>query len=251
MLTRRYALVGRRLGHSFSKSWFDALFLREGLEGCSYDLCEMASLDGLRRWVADEGICGFNVTVPYKRDVVALLDGMSPQAAAIGAVNCVAVGADGRLTGHNTDCAAFGQTLAALGCCPAGGSALVLGTGGAARAVGQALREKGLAFSYVSRHPEQAVDLEAISYAVARAEVQGGAVGLLVNATPVGMWPAVDESPWPWPADLWRVGMVYDLTYNPSPTLLMRQAAAQGARTADGLAMLHRQAELSWQVWNN
>lgn len=227
------------------------MFLREGLADCRYDLCEMASLDGLRRWVADEGIGGFNVTVPYKREVVALLDALSPRAAAIGAVNCVAVGADGRLTGHNTDCAAFGQTLAALGCCSAGDRALVLGTGGAARAVGQALRDMGLEFSYVSRRPEHVSGLEAVAYAAARAEVQGGAVRLLVNATPVGMWPAVDESPWPWPADLGRVAMVYDLTYNPSPTLLMRHAAAQGAGTADGLAMLHRQAELSWRLWNS
>jgi hypothetical protein len=148
---KNYALIGRRLSHSYSQRHFEELFLRLGLTDHSYTLHEMESLDSLRRWVTDEQINGFNVTVPFKQTIIPLLDKLSPEAKAIGAVNCVVVN-DGRLIGHNTDAPAFRQTIQ--------NSAFkiqhsfILGTGGAARAVAYALGQLGIPYAFVSRTPE-------------------------------------------------------------------------------------------------
>lgn len=237
----RYALIGRKLGHSWSQRWFTALFQRLGLEGYTYEPHETDTLDGLRQWVEREGIAGFNVTVPYKRDILPLLDALSPEAEAIGAVNCVTV-SGGRLTGHNTDSRAFSETMSPIG------PALVLGTGGAARAVAYALRQAGMDYRMVSRSPQPGTT-DAIGYDEAVDFTFGKEPLTLINATPIGMWPDVEASPWPRPELLGRFRRVCDLVYNPSPTLLLRQAEAQGCQVQDGLAMLHRQAELSWQLW--
>lgn len=235
--TRHYALIGKHLGHSWSQRWFEAMFAREGLKGHAYTLHEMSSLDRLREWVAEEHICGFNVTIPYKQAILPMLDALSPEADAIGAVNCVVVSGK-RLVGHNTDAPAFAHTLAQKN---PGTAALILGTGGAARAVAFALETLGIKHQLVSRHPSG----DAIGYTEAASRPRG--FDILVNATPVGMWPNVDATPWPYETKGFR--LVYDLIYNPSPTLLMQQAAAAGVTVMDGLAMLHRQAELSWQLW--
>ena len=266
---KRYALIGKRLGHSWSQQWFEALFQQLGLKDHSYTLCEMPTLEGLRRWVETEHIDGFNVTIPYKQAILPLLDALSPEAEAIGAVNCVVV-RDGQLTGHNTDAAAFRQTLKECGVRSAELgvyqnsefitqnsslnthhstlntqhstlNTLILGTGGAAQAVAYALKELGIDYLHVSRNPTGA----AIGYAEAAARRHE--FGILVNTTPVGMWPDVEATPWPYSLEGFR--LVYDLIYNPSPTLLMRQARERGVTAVDGLAMLHRQAELSWQLW--
>ena len=235
--TKHYALIGKHLGHSWSQRWFEAMFAREGLEGHSYTLHEMPTLDGLRQWICREHILGFNVTIPYKQAIMPMLDSVSREADAIGAVNCVVVGG-GRLVGHNTDAPAFAQTLPANA---PGNAALILGTGGAAQAVAYALKTLGIKYQMVSRHPSG----DAIGYS--EANLRAREFDILVNATPAGMWPDVDSTPWPY--GLEGFGLVYDLVYNPSPTLLLRQAAAAGAATVDGLAMLQRQAELSWQLW--
>lgn len=261
---KKYALIGRHLGHSYSQQWFNDLFARLGLNDHSYTLCEMPSVDGLRAWVQREGICGMNVTVPFKRDVVAQLDATDPTAAAIGAVNCITVehtrdSADGlRLTGHNTDAPAFAETLmsrlSAFGL-SLPHSALVLGTGGAAHAVACALQTLGIRATFVSRNAERLKVGNSIMDVVGYNDLHrlpAHDFPVLVNATPVGMYPDIDSSPLP--SDFafsdFNIQLVYDLVYNPSPTLLMRQAASQGLKAVDGLAMLHRQAELSWQLFN-
>lgn len=240
---RNFALIGKKLGHSWSQQWFCELFAKLGLDDYRYELHEMVSLDGLRQWVDEANISGFNVTIPYKQAIIPLLDALSPDAKAIGAVNCVCVSA-GRLIGHNTDAPAFASTLSSF---HAPLSALILGTGGAARAVGYALGNQGIEHLFVSRNPDACGIPDALDYAAAAALPER--FNMLINATPVGMWPNVEA--YPWPADLRRFKYVYDLIYNPSPTLLMQRAAACGATVTDGLAMLHRQAELSWQLWQN
>lgn len=239
---RRYALIGRKLGHSWSQRWFEAKFAREGITDCSYRLHAMASLDGLRRWVEDEGIAGFNVTIPYKSAIMPLLDTVSDEAERIGAVNCVVV-EKGRLVGHNTDAPAFGETIAENIEAGSVKAAVVLGSGGAAKAVAYALERLGIEHVYVSRHPDGNTDM--VGYGEAAS--LPSRFNMLVNATPVGMWPDVDESPWPFGFE--RFSVVYDLIYNPSPTLLLRQAATAGAIVMGGMTMLERQAELSWQLW--
>lgn len=236
-IIKRYALIGKHLEHSYSQRWFKNMFVQEGISDCSYEMHEVPSLAGLRQWVYDNAICGFNVTVPYKKDILPLLDEIDDDATSIGAVNCVCVNGN-RLIGHNTDAPAFAQTLS---CHLKGRAALILGTGGAARAVAHALETLEIKNLSVSRHPSGT----AIGYS--EADSRRHEFDMLINATPVGMWPDVDSTPWPY--GLEGFGLVYDLVYNPSPTLLLRQAAAAGAATVDGLAMLHRQAELSWQLW--
>lgn len=242
---KHYALIGRTLIHSYSKRLFDSQHFADA----DYRLCPMPSPEGLREWVRSEDISGFNVTNPYKQAVLPLLDEVSVEARAIGAVNCVCV-RDGSLIGHNTDAPAFRDTVQAIrqSSNQTINQALVLGTGGAAQAVAYALGQLGVPCTFVSRHPKLhpgAIGYDQLSTLNSQLSI------LIVNATPVGTYPDVDRSPLnisdhrPPTTDFF----VYDLVYNPSPTLLMRQAAAAGAAVCDGMAMLRRQAELSWQLW--
>lgn len=242
---RHYALIGRTLTHSHSKLLFDM----QGFSDADYRLQSMPSPERLREWVATESIAGFNVTNPYKQTVIPLLDKMSPEAHAIGAVNCVSVEGE-HLTGHNTDAPAFLHTLRTLNSLgrEAFSQAFILGTGGAAHAVAYALDRTGIPCSFVSRSP--GYHANAIGYPqLSTLDLQ--LPTLIVNATPVGTYPDIDQSP----LDLSALHtplssvFVYDLVYNPSPTLLLRQAAAAGAAICDGTAMLRRQAELSWDIW--
>lgn len=253
---KHFALIGRSLTHSYSKEYFDAQHFTDA----DYNLCALSSLNGLRRWVEEKGICGFNVTVPYKQAVIPFLDALNPEAEAIGAVNCVVVD-DGRLIGHNTDAPAFRRTLKTLlntkHLTPA--SAFILGTGGAARAVAYALGQLGIPHTFVSRQESGKVEMRESGKVISYHQLPASSFQLptlIVNATPVGMYPDIDSTPLsltspslPSHTPLTTL-FVYDLVYNPSPTLLMRQAAALGAQTKDGLEMLHLQAELSWHLWH-
>ena len=239
---RHYALIGNPVKHSFSKEYFDS----QHFSGADYRLYGTATLDGLRPWVVREHIDGFNVTAPHKQAVMPLLDSVDPEAAAIGAVNCVVVGPDGRLDGHNTDGPAFRDSLEAMGQHFA--QAFILGTGGASRAVAWALRQLGIPCRHVSLHPERHPG--AIAYADLTPLLQSPQATLLVNATPLGTWPDTARTPLTLPSLALPALTVYDLVYNPSPTLLMRQAAACGATVCDGLDMLQRQARLSWRLWS-
>ena len=213
----------------------------------------MPSLEGLRDWIAAEDIRGFNVTVPYKQSIISMLDHIDADAESIGAVNCVTVN-HGKLTGHNTDAPAFLTSLDHTGWTPS--QALILGTGGAAQAVAHALRQRDIPFRFVSRHPGEwkveSGERRVIGYDQL-STLSLPPSTLIVNATPVGMYPDIDKTPLDFNNSHFSFlnsQFVYDLIYNPSPTLLMRQAAALGAKTKDGLEMLHLQAALSWNLFN-
>ena len=238
---KQYGLIGKTLSHSWSRRWFEKMFEREGITDCRYSLYELPSVTRLREWVATNGISGFNVTIPYKEAVIPQLDEIDSVAEAVGAVNCVAV-ADGRLVGHNTDAPAFLETLQPL-LQPYHRAALVLGSGGAAKAVAYALRQLGIEYLMVSRTPQQH------PHAVSYDDAAGLAAShlLIINATPVGMYPDMDDTPWPYPHLLGERHLCYDLIYNPATTRFLHEAAANGAKTCGGLAMLERQAQLSWE----
>lgn len=242
MEIKHFGLIGCRLGHSFSQEWFSRKFAELGLKEYSYELFELPSVDGLKEWALRMGLSGFNVTVPYKLAVIPQLDDLDEVAAAIGAVNCVTIENE-RLIGHNTDAPAFQQTLD-----EGERKAFVMGTGGAARAVAYALEQRNIDYKFVSRTPEK--HPRAISYDEMRQEAWKHPRLLIVNATPVGMYPEVDSTPLGLQAPEGDV-LVYDLIYNPSPTRLLREAAALGMRTKNGLEMLHLQADLSWKIWEN
>ena len=242
---KHYALIGSPVGHSFSKRYFDLQHFAEA----DYKLCERKDIEGLLEWVRQEGMSGFNVTSPLKQAVVPLMDSLSAVAAAVGAVNCVVVETDGRLTGHNTDAEAFRLSAAELlqGVPLGEVRAVVCGSGGGALAARYALGQLGIDCRIASR---SAARLEgALTYSEAEAWVTAAARPMMVNATPLGMKPYAEQQAWLSMAGIRPGSFCYDLIYNPSPTLFLRQAAAHGAQVADGLGMLRRQAELSWQLW--
>lgn len=241
-----YGLVGRTLGHSFSRAYFTDKFAREGVDACYLNF-EMPAIGCLRDVLRDHpGLRGFNVTIPYKQDVMALLDRIDPEARAIGAVNTVRVEPDGSLSGFNTDAPGFAASLRELlGETPVPPRALVLGTGGASLAVGAALRAMGCEPVFVSRSEGPG----RMTYASLDAATVA-ACGIIVNTTPLGTAPRTDEAPAiPYDA-LTPAHFCFDLVYNPDPTLFMRLCAARGAATRSGLDMLRRQAEGSWAIWN-
>lgn len=239
---RHFGLIGRRLGHSFSRQYFSDKFLAEGIDA-TYTLIEIDDISTIRNIIReDELLCGLNVTIPYKQSVIPYLDELSDEAAAIGAVNCIAI-KEGRMVGYNTDVLGISATLDMLNIAPQT-TALILGSGGASRAVAHVLRERHIPHSIVSRD-EKNGDL---TYNMLSAEIINEHK-LIVNTTPLGMFPDTDSCPAIDYATIGSSHKIFDLVYNPEPTLFMRRCATQGAECIGGTAMLHRQAEASWQIW--
>lgn len=239
----RYGLIGKPLGHSWSKAHFTEKFQREGLGEHRYDLFELDAATELPALLRDTpGLRGLNVTIPYKQAVMPLLDAIDPMAATVGAVNTIAI-RDGRTTGHNTDVEGFRSSLLPLldGERP---RALVLGSGGASRAVVYVLKELGIRFRVVSRSRD-------------RGDLTWDLVGptvlkvchLIINTTPLGMHPDTGSAPrLPYGA-IGPQHLLVDLVYNPEETRFLAEGRARGARTCNGLPMLQAQAEASWRIW--
>lgn len=247
----RYGLIGRSLGHSFSQRYFTEKFAREGRDQDRYDLFELPEIGAYATLLRDApGLRGLNVTIPYKREVMPLLTRLDPVAAAVGAVNSIVVHDDGTTTGHNTDVEGFRATLApfldtlARRDSDIKPRALVLGSGGASRAVAYVLREAGIRFRIVSRHRDQGdLTWDLLDRTVV------GVCPLIINTTPLGMHPDVEEAP-PLPYNALKPGHVLiDLVYNPEETVFLKLGREQGATTANGLTMLHAQAEAAWRIW--
>lgn len=243
---RKFGLIGKTLGHSFSKRYFTQKFAREGIADAAYELYELPDISRLPALLAKEpDLVGLNVTVPYKEAVIPYLDGLDESAAKIGAVNTVKR-INGKATGYNTDFVGFRDTLTSFLPAIPGHSALVLGTGGAAKAVWAALDALGIPYACVSRNPAS----DQLSYTSITPEVLR-ACTLLINTTPLGMAPDTGSAPAiPYEA-LTSSHFLYDLVYNPEETVFLRKGLAVGAHTLNGLPMLHKQAEAAWQIWNN
>lgn len=245
----RFGLVGGRLGHSFSPQIHQEIFAALGIDG-SYTLLEMpaARLEEEFSLLRSE-YGGVNVTIPHKVAVLPLLDEISPEAAAIGAVNTILF-TDGRAVGYNTDYFGFGRMLEHNGLSVDGRSACVLGTGGASRAVLQYLRDHGAGkLTVISRSTAEASAEIRERYRVKTyAELSGEGGDLLLNCTPVGMFPAVEESPVSAEV-VGRFAAVADLIYNPAETRLLRLARAQHKPAVNGLFMLVAQAVAAEELW--
>ena len=244
---RRFGLIGRTLGHSFSARYFADKFQREGLADTHrYDLFELPEIECVEELITTtEGIVGFNVTIPYKQQIIPYLDSLSTEARNIGAVNCVKIEPDGRLTGYNTDIDGIRLSLDKL----LGGveidAALVLGTGGASQAVQYVLAERNILYSIVSRDSCKGN----LTYDDLKVEITSSH-HLIINSSPVGMYPHVDQYP-DIPYELLTSDhYLFDLVYNPVRTLFAERAATMGAHTLCGLDMLYAQAESAWRIWN-
>ena len=244
-MARLYGLIGRTLGHSFSAGYFARKFAADAaLSDCEYRNFELPTIDRLPQMLAENpSLCGFNVTIPYKREVFAYLDDIDKEAREIGAVNCVKL-VDNKLIGYNTDVDGIRASLDALigGARPA---TLLLGTGGASQAVQYVLAERGIEYAIVSRDQMRGN----LTYEQINEQVLSE-VGLVINATPVGTFPNVDEAPEIPYALLNESHSLFDLVYNPPVTRFLAWGANRGAQTMNGQMMLERQAERAWVIWN-
>lgn len=242
---RRYGLIGRPLGHSASAARFGEKFSREGIDA-EYRLYELPTIGELPALLAaTPDLAGLNVTIPYKQAVLPYLDALTYEAEAVGAVNCIRREADGRLAGHNTDVEGVRVSLDLLLGAEQPEEALVLGTGGASQAVQYVLAERGIPYALVSRTAGKGNytydDLP--TEAVERSR-------LVVNASPVGMWPDVDRAPRIPYAYVTPGHFLLDVVYNPPLTAFLDYGRQRGARTLGGGAMFEAQAEASWRFWN-
>ena len=242
---KRFGLIGKKLGHSFSAKYFAEKFEREGLRDCDYSLYELAEIGEVVEFMATPDLVGFNVTIPYKQQIIPYLTDLSNEARNIGAVNCVKLLVDGTRVGYNTDVDGIRISLDKLLGSAEISSALVLGTGGASQAVQYVLAERGIAYSIVSRDAARGN----VTYADLSPEVMVENQ-LIINTSPVGMYPHHDQAPDIPYEELGENHFLFDLVYNPERTLFVEKGAACGAHTLSGLDMLYAQAEAAWKIWN-
>jgi shikimate dehydrogenase len=241
---RRFGLLGQKLEHSFSQRFFTEKFEREQIDA-EYVNFEIPAIEDVRALLDSEHLSGLNVTIPYKETVIPFLDELSDEARAIGAVNTIAF-RGGRTIGYNTDAFGFHQSIKPF-LTNKHERALILGTGGASKAVAWVFRSIGVDVIYASRTPDggKQFPYEAINEHMLRA------CKVIVNCTPVGMFPHTEDSV-PFPFEyLTDEHLVVDLIYNPEQTQFLRESAAHGATTLNGLSMLKEQALKAWEIWNN
>jgi len=244
----KYGLIGYPLGHSFSISYFNQKFSDEGIDA-RYENFEIPSIDQLQEILdTTPNLKGLNVTIPYKERVMEYLDSVTPEAQVIGAVNVIRVSHEGknvRLKGYNSDVIGFTQSIEPMLDKKWHKKALILGTGGASKAINYGLKSLGLETVYVSRYQRpHTVQYENITPEVVRE------YNVIVNCTPVGMYPHTEECP-PLPYEAMNQHTIlYDLIYNPDETLFMKRGREQGADVKNGLEMLLLQAFASWEFWH-
>lgn len=243
-----YALIGKPLGHSFSANFFNEKFKREHIDN-RYILAQLDDISDVTLLLEDHpDLQGFNVTIPYKQQIIPYLDSLSDEAREIGAVNVVKVEhKDGKryLKGFNSDAIGFKESIAPL-IKPDMKRALILGTGGASHAVDYVLRSLGIETVKVSRTKVEG----RLTYADLTEDVMKNHL-VIVNTTPVGTWPNTEVCP-DIPYDYITPGhLCFDLVYNPETTTFMKKAAEHGATVKNGLEMLHLQAIGAWKIWNS
>ena len=244
----KYGLIGYPLGHSFSISYFNDKFADEGINA-RYENFEISSIDQLQEVLdTNPNLRGLNVTIPYKEKVIEFLDSITPEAQAIGAVNVIRVSHEGKKTklkGYNSDVIGFTKSIEPMLDSNWHKKALILGTGGASKAINYGLKSLGLETVFVSRYQRPGtIQYENITPEVIRE------YNVIVNCTPLGMYPHTEECPkLPYEAMDYHT-ILYDLIYNPDETLFMKRGREQGAEVKNGLEMLLLQAFASWEFWH-
>lgn len=257
---KKYGIIGYPLAHSFSKKYFTEKFRREGLEDCVYESFPLPNLSELPELIkANPDLCGLNVTVPHKIGVIYYMDKLDEAAREIDAVNCIKIvnqhpveayfsgelsSLQVRLEGYNTDAYGFEMSLKPL-LQKHHHKALVLGAGGAARAVTYVLNKLGISYKQVSRRAIK----KQMSYAQLDAEIIKER-HLIINTTPVGTYPDISAAPDIPYEYLTSKHLLFDLVYNPEESEFLKRGRQHGAATKNGLEMLHLQAEKAWEIWN-
>jgi shikimate dehydrogenase len=243
---KAYGLIGYPLTHSFSEKYFAGKFSKEGITDCSYQLFELEAIDQLPRLLAAQpDLKGLNVTIPHKETVIPFLDELEEETARIGAVNVIKI-ENGRTKGFNSDYQGFKKSLENFLRPAETIQALVLGTGGASKAVNAALRHLHIPYKQVSRNPHA----DQLAYQDITPAVLA-AYHLIINTTPLGTYPNTDTFPdLPYQV-LTPQHSLFDLVYNPAETVFLQKGRQAGAQTRNGYEMLVLQAEAAWQIWNS
>lgn len=245
-----FGLIGYPLGHSFSKGFFAEKFKNENIKNCVYNNYPIESIQQFRQLIDENpDFAGLNVTIPYKEQVIPFLDAINPEAKEIGAVNTIKIQdtpSGKKLTGYNTDVYGFETSLQPM-LQDYHKKALILGTGGASKAIKYILTKLGI--SFISASIEELQENE-IRYSDITKELIGECL-LIINATPLGTFPKVDTCPDIPYEFITSKHVLFDLVYNPEETLFLKKGKEQGANGKNGLQMLHLQAEKAWEIWNS
>lgn len=249
---RQFGLIGYPLSHSFSQKFFTEKFLRENIVNAQYENFPIATIESFAAlWKEHPSLEGLNVTIPYKKEVIAFLQHSSPVVQAIKACNCIRK-FNNELYGYNTDVIGFEKSL--LPFLKAHHThALILGTGGASAAVQWVLQKLNIQYQVVSRKSKTIEENTELKASLSYDQLSNSIIEshtLIINTSPLGMFPNVNEAP-PIAYDaITAQHHLYDLVYNPIETLFMKNGLAKGATVQNGLDMLHIQAEESWTIWN-
>ncbi|MGB0896704.1 MAG: shikimate dehydrogenase family protein [Flavobacteriaceae bacterium] len=241
---KTYGLVGKNISYSFSKNYFSKKFSAEHINNCSYVNFDIDAVQHFKSIFETESVInGLNVTIPYKEAIIPHLDKISKKAQEIGAVNTIKVTKEGQLKGYNTDEYGFRKSLLPL-LQKHHNKALILGTGGASKAIAYALKKLQTPYSFVSRKNNTKYNYESLTDAVIKEH------HIIINCTPLGTFPKTEEHPnIPYNA-ISNQHLLYDLIYNPEETTFLQKGRNQGAATCNGMKMLELQAEKAWKIWN-
>lgn len=242
----KLGLLGKDISYSFSKAYFKKKFENENIEDTTYGNFDIESIDLFPSIIKNtKNLKGLNVTIPYKQEVMPFLDKINKKAKAIGAVNTIKITKKGKLVGYNTDFYGFTKSLKPL-LKPHHKKALILGTGGASKAIAYSLKKLGISYYYVSRKQSKNVSYtyESLSESIIEAHQ------IIINCTPLGTFPNIDDCPNIPYNGITKHHILFDLIYNPEETTFLKRGKQQNATITNGLNMLKLQAEKSWSIWN-
>ncbi len=243
----KFGLVGKNISYSFSSTYFKEKFLKLGLSNHKYTNFDIPEIEEFPfvLYHREEDFQGFSVTIPYKQSIIKYLDEVKGDALKIGAVNTIKVTEDNQLLGYNTDVYGFQKSIEPL----LEGhhkKALILGTGGASKAVAFALKELGIDFKFVSRNSSE----ENLEYSILSDQIIDEHT-VIINCTPLGTYPNIENSPSIPYEFISEKHLLFDLIYNPTETKFLHEGKKRGAIIKNGLEMLELQAEKSWEIWNS
>ena len=254
---RLFGLIGKTLTHSFSKNYFTEKFLKENIPNCEYNLYPLENINQFLQLILNNPTLeGLSVTIPYKESIINYLDVLDETARKVGAVNCIKINhlSSGRneLVGYNTDVFGFRQSIKPF-LESQHERALILGTGGASKAVAYVLNEIGIDCFFVTRNKKENHDTINTNHLFDYSDITENimkAFKLIVNTSPVGMFPTVNEAPKLPYEFITSSHLLYDLVYNPLETEFIKRGKQYGASTVNGLSMLYQQAEEAWRIWS-
>ncbi|MDM1397311.1 shikimate dehydrogenase [Myroides odoratimimus] len=244
-MTKRYGLIGKNIDYSFSRTYFAEKFEKLKDKKSIYVNFDLQNINEFSKILENhKDIKGLNVTIPYKQSIIPYLDSLSKKAKAIGAINTIQINKKGQLKGYNTDWYGFYHSLKPM-LKFHHKRALILGTGGASKAIEYALKKLGIKYTFVSRTKED----YNLTYSELTEEIMNHYT-IIINTTPVGTFPNIDQMPEVPVHLLSKRHIVYDLIYNPEETTLMKEAKVYGAKVKNGYEMLVLQAEKAYKIWN-